>query len=476
MSARTFFLATLGCKVNQYESHALREAWLAQGMLEAALPEEADVIVVNSCAVTAKAVADVRAVLRRLRRAAPQATIIMTGCAANLPEREFAGLEGIRIVPQNAKEDLLAGLPETDAANSFLEGRKHPGAYPNFALSGYDRSRAVLKIQDGCSHGCAYCIVPLTRGRARSRRGADALDEAERLLRAGFREIVISGINLRQFRWTAKPGSLQEDFWDWLAWMDRSLAPQWAGKARFRISSLEPGQLGDKALDVLAGCSLVAPHLHLSLQSGSNSVLRRMGRSHYNPAELPGFLEKLRPLWPLFGLGADILTAFPGETDEEYDEGLELFQALPLTYAHVFPYSRRPGTPAAAMPGQIPTGTAKERAAHIRALVSAKRARFLRSLAEQAPLMQVVFEEARGNSQRASDERSEKEKQDGMPEKAASSIRGVNEFYVECRLEDARNQDRRASGMTAVRPLRTDGRSLWVCVAPDEKDARREEA
>lgn len=424
----SFYLATLGCKVNQYESHALREAWQSQGWREAGGPEEATFILVNSCAVTARAVADLRNTVRRLHRAAPKAGIVITGCAAQVLETELAALPGVvRVVPQSDKDSLLKA-PEAPSvlsplppmqkacpAYSIAESSSVP-PFPAFALSGYDRSRAVLKIQDGCSHGCTYCIVPLTRGRARSRSLQDSLAEAGRLLEAGFREIVISGVNLRQYRQEHQNGN--GGFWDFLGELDSRLAPVWEGRARIRISSLEPGQLTEQGLETIRSCRLLCPHLHLSLQSGSPSVLRRMGRGHYDPADMLVFLEELRKLWPVYGLGADILTGFPGETDEEFAKGMEFCRSLPLTYAHVFPYSKRPGTRAASMPGQIAQEVKKERAARLRSLVRDKKLDFVRQLAG-LPDMRVVFEAG----------------QEAGRKPASAPWQGLNEYYVECRLE-----------------------------------------
>lgn len=516
----TFYLATLGCKVNQYESHALREAWTNLGWLETSAPEQAKLILVNSCAVTARAVADVRATVRRLHRAAPGASIIITGCAAEVLATELADLPGVTaVVGQSRKEKLLSEIKAIETPTSVAEleegtelakfaeiaacaedtagapATAFPAAgesaskawnvktavpFPAFTVSGYDRSRAVLKVQDGCSHRCTYCIVPLTRGKARSRAIDDSLSEANRLLKAGFREIVISGVNLRQYGWKHVPGEMQKpadtgghDFWDLLARLDAELSPDWAGRARLRVSSLEPGQLGQKALDVLGASKLAAPHLHLSLQSGSPSVLKRMGRGHYDPGTMPAFFSALRAIWPVFGLGADILTAFPGESEEEFQEGLALCQSLPLTYAHVFPYSRRPGTAAAAMPGQLPASVKKERAAVLRAMVREKKTAFLRSLLD-VPLMHVVFED-RGETHEGTEapnetgktDQSVAEKANGKAKRAehprSGVARGVNDWYADCRLDVPSDLAAPLSRvLTPVRPLSVEGELLLV--------------
>lgn len=458
MSGHAFFALTLGCKINQYETEAVREAWLARGWREAAEPADADVLLINSCAVTARAVADVRQAVARMHRAAPQGRIVVTGCAAQVLREDIAALPGVAdVVGQQAKVSLLHYDPERGAAGAHAGsgGGSSDGseggddlsatdtAFPAFRIDGFTRSRPVLKVQDGCSHRCTYCIVPLARGAARSRDPREALAEARRLLDAGFRELIVSGVNLRQYGRDLPGGG--PDFWDLLAFLERELAPQWAGRARLRISSLEPGQLGERALDVLAESRLVAPQLHLSLQSGSPGVLRRMGRGHYRPEPLLDFVYELAEVWPLFGLGADILTGFPGETDAEFGETLDFVGALPLTYAHVFPYSRRPGTPAAVMDGQLPQDVKKRRAAELRGAVAAKKATFLHRLLAEPQLL-VAPEGARG-------------------------VKGVCEYYAECRFTGGRRVAAQAGqggeqagpgDLVAVRPLTVEREGLLV--------------
>ena len=471
-----FFIATLGCKVNQYESHSLSEAWREHGWFPAPEPAKADFILINTCAVTARAVADARAAARRLRREAPDARIWLTGCAAEVALREESndvdahgatslnrtddgapahaltgGFDADVLVSQNGKA-LLSQLPCTFPKIPALEAEPAPASprhFPNFRISGYDRSRPVLKVQDGCSHRCTYCIVPLTRGPARSRPPKESLAEARRLLDAGFREITLSGINLRQYR-HKKTDLDKGEFWDLVEYLERELAPEWAGRLRLRISSLEPGQLDARALDILGHSRLIAPHLHLSLQSGSPAVLARMGRGHYDPAVITGFLNTLRKKVPLFGLGADILTGFPGESEEEFEETLRVCRELPFSYAHVFPYSKRPGTTAATMAGQVPQEIKKERAAALRQAVQGKKQEFLQELL-RLPVLHVVFEDQKEGTPEV-DARPEKpapdfdQGEDAAGHKAAlgsrhraaqarDALRGVCEFYSDCLLE-----------------------------------------
>jgi MiaB/RimO family radical SAM methylthiotransferase len=422
---QSFAVLSFGCRINRYESQALREAWLAAGLTEAG-PERAEVLLVNTCAVTGKAVSDLRQALRQAARANPAAAIVLTGCAATVAGAELAGLPGVvRVVPQAEKAGLLAPLDPIAPG-----GRPAAPAFAPFAVSGGDRSRPVLKIEDGCDQFCAYCVVPLARGPAVSREPGDVLAEAQRLLGAGFRELVLSGINLRAYgrgldgRW---------NLWRLLAFLEERLAPEWAGRARLRLSSLDPAQLGEEALQTLAASALVCPHLHLSLQSLSPGVLSRMNRSHYGPQGIEDFLAGLARAWPLFGLGADLLTGFPGETEAEFAEGLANARRLPLTYAHVFPYSRRPGTAAAAMAGQVPEAVKTARAATLRRLVRERRGSFLRRLAA-GPELTVVIENR-------------------------AEPRGVCQFYVPCEL--AGGMERLpARSLVRVRPVGLRGATI----------------
>lgn len=395
----TFYAATLGCKINQYETQALREVWVARGFKEVDSADHAEFILVNSCAVTAKAVSDVRSTVRQLHRANESAQIVVTGCAAQVMGDELKELPGVtRIVPQDAKTSLKT-WPE------LKDGMVEPeNVFPDFAVTNYNRARAVVKVQDGCSHRCTYCIVPLTRGRSRSRSVADIVTEARTLLESGFRELILSGVNLRQF---GRDLDGTPDFWDLIDELERALGKKWGGKARFRISSLEPGQLGDKALEVLGRSTMVAPQLHISLQSGSDSVLKRMGRGHYKTAPLLDFLEKLHAVWPVYGLGADILMGFPGETEEEFQETMAYITAMPLTYAHVFPYSIRPGTAAASMGGQLQKQVKKERAKAVRDLIAEKKQAFLQKLIDEKLPLHVVLQ-------------------------SVDEKKGVSQFYTEC--------------------------------------------
>jgi MiaB/RimO family radical SAM methylthiotransferase len=439
MESETFHIITLGCKVNQYESEALREAWLNAGRREAEGPEGADIVLIHSCAVTSRAVSDLRALVRRVRRLSPSCRLMVSGCAVRALPEEARKLGADVLLNRRKQEELLLSPCPSDALLPLAKGEPEIPVWPAFSISSYARSRPVLKIHDGCSHNCTYCIVPKGRGPSVSRPWSGILAEAARLIQAGFREIILSGVNLRQYGGDL---SSPEDLWSLLGRLESALAPEWSGgDLRFRLSSLEPSQLDGRALDFLARSRLLAPHLHLSLQSGSPWILRRMGRGHYDPDAVLDFLRRMEKIWPVFGLGADFIAGFPGESEERFAETLELAQSLPLTYAHVFPYSRRPGTPAGSFPGQIPPAVKKERASRLRRLLREKKAAFLeRQLA--LPLLRVIPEEGgRG--------------------------RGINEFYSVCRFTPPLPPAGRA--LLSVRPLRRDGDALLVERVPSSE-------
>ncbi|MBU1001435.1 MAG: MiaB/RimO family radical SAM methylthiotransferase [Proteobacteria bacterium] len=438
-----FHIVTLGCKINQYESQAISEAWTARGCVETSDPAEADVILVNSCAVTAKAVAELRAAVRRLSRQNPDAEVIITGCAAQVLGNELStAFPDTAIVPQSQKESLLTRplplahleaqgwpsghdqdhRPMADELGQTPNHEPEAPCFPGFSITSFSRMRAVVKVQDGCTHHCTYCIIPSTRGKAVSRLPGATVAEIRRLFESGRREVILSGINLRQFGRDLNPAM---DFWDLLRQLDSELGPEWSGRGRLRISSLDPGQLGSKALDVLGASRLICPQLHLSLQSLAPAVLRRMGRGHYGPEDILDFATRLRDIWPVFGLGADLLVGFPGETDEDFEITRQNCEKLPLSYAHVFPYSRRPGTPAAEFSGQVPAPLMKQRAKILRDLITNKKVAFMQRLAEMDRLDVVV--------------------ERGTP------VHGVCEYYAECRFTDGTTPT--PGILTATRPV-----------------------
>ena len=424
-----FWLATLGCKVNQYEARALAEAFGAQGYAPAADIAEADLIVLLSCAVTARAEAEGRRLTRTLvRQARPGARVVVTGCAAVVSARAFADLGAIPVPDKS----LLARAPVEAASPD----PRPAGLFPALAVTGSDRARALLKIQDGCSHGCSYCIVPSARGASVSRPYPDIVDEARRLLAAGHKELGLTGINLGHFGPDLSPAMT---FWQLVAALEKDLTASHGNCFRLRLGSLDPAMLTQEGVDVLAASRNVCPHLHISLQSADPAILAAMRRRPDDAAAVSSFVDKMGMKWNRLALGLDILTGFPGESEAAWAATTAFLAAMPITYAHVFPYSRRPGTPAAAMPGQVGKAIKTERAKTLRALAAAKSAAFLEELAA-APQLTVALERR---------------------EPAA----GTCEAYVDCRF--AVSPDAPLGTLVAVRPVGIDGDCLTVAALPE---------
>ena len=484
MSAWKFYLVTFGCKVNQYETQSLREAWLALGGVECNAPALADVVCVNSCAITSKGERDARNAVFKLRREAPAARLILTGCAARLfadykPRPGAIWAAPDLLIPQEDKSRLLngpwtdldgdmggycapqapAGESSTAPAATASGSEAAQTAFPPFQISAFKRARPVLKVQDGCAHRCTYCIVPSTRGKPRSRPVDEIVAEARRLLQAGHTEIMVSGINLGQYGRGTDTG----DFWSLLRTLDAALAPEFAGLARLRISSLEPGQLDQKGLDALLACRMLCPHLHISLQHGSQAVLKRMGRGHYTPAMLENAVSVLSAHWPVMGLGADIIAGFPGETEDDMRLLLELIERLPLSYAHVFPYSRRPGTAADRFDGQIAQSLKLERAARLRDAVARKQQAFL---AEQLtlPRMLVAADNPQAFAEPAAADITGAPAPEAAGKPKKNTVKGVNEYYAACtiRLPAQGHRPGADAGLLPARPVAVTEKGLVV--------------
>jgi MiaB/RimO family radical SAM methylthiotransferase len=424
---KRFCLVTLGCKANQYESRALAEAWTRAGWVRTTDPALADHVVLCSCAVTARAEAEGRRLARTLvREARPGVRVSVTGCAAVVAPDAFAALGAVP-APDKAH---LASHPLAPVKDTV----RPPDDYPELAVSGYDRARALVKIQDGCSHGCTYCIVPAARGPSVSRPFAAILAEVERLLAAGHREIGLTGINLGHYGRDLRPVTT---FWELVAALEDALATAHGGTARLRLGSLDPAMLDDAGLSVLARSRFVCPHLHISLQSADPAILTAMGRRPTDAAAVSSFVDKASMLWPDMALGLDILTGFPGESEAAFQTTADFLAASPLTYAHVFPYSRRPGTRAAGLPGQLPREVKAARAKILRELAEAKSSLFLERLCA-APVLSVALERTRPAA-------------------------GTCSQYVDCQFVE--EPDAALGSLVAARPVAADGPILRVVPA-----------
>lgn len=348
----TFHIETLGCRVNQYDEELLRREFFMRGFREVGLEESADVFVVNTCTVTQVADKKSRQIIRRALRANPDARVIATGCAVG-NESARTGRISARViqVSNKQKERLLdvvrAELPSHHARDERLvEG----------ATQG--RARALLKVQDGCNQMCTFCIVPFVRGRARSKPPDEVLDEARALVAAGYREIVVTGVHVG---WYGR----DIDGWSLGRLMD-ALSTS-SGAARVRLSSIEPADFPIEMLDTMTRGGVICPHLHLALQHASDAVLERMRRG-YTIAHYDDIVTEFLSRFPDGALTADVLVGFPGETDDEFEALCAYIASRPFAHLHVFPYSVRPGTAAARMPGRVADDVLQARMERVLAL------------------------------------------------------------------------------------------------------------
>jgi threonylcarbamoyladenosine tRNA methylthiotransferase MtaB len=371
----TFFIQNFGCRATQADGAAIEASLLGKG-LERADRGEADLVVLNTCTVTSAADEDVRHTINRVRRENPSARILVTGCYAQRAPAELAALPGVTWVVGNSHKTEIseivlaqAGTPyhgQIRVGNIFEQQEFLAGVVEDAAG---DRTRPNLKIQDGCGNRCSFCIIPYVRGRSRSAQ-PDWVVAQVRNLAERYREVVLSGINLG--RWGRDLGGRLR-----LADLVRRLLAE-TGVERLRLSSVEPMDFSDDLLGLMAGSPRMARHVHAPLQTGSDAVLRRMHRK-YRPRHYEDRILKARAWMPDAAIGADVMTGFPGETEEEFEENRRFIARLPFTYLHVFTYSERPGTPAAAA-RQVPVPVRKERNRVLRELAAAKNLEFRRAM------------------------------------------------------------------------------------------------
>ncbi|HYA02974.1 MAG TPA: tRNA (N(6)-L-threonylcarbamoyladenosine(37)-C(2))-methylthiotransferase MtaB [Syntrophobacteria bacterium] len=366
-------LATLGCKVNQCESACLEEQLHAAGFEIAPFSRGADLYCINTCAVTTRAAMESRQLIRRALRWNPNARVIVTGCYAQIAPAEIAAIPGVSLilgtVEKAALRDYLAELedPSTPAIHVGDPGKTRIAQ--SLLLSTFaQRTRAFLKIQDGCDAFCSYCIVPHARGRSRSIPGELVLGQVERFLANGFREIVLTGIHLGQWGQDLQPPRHLTSLLDLI--LKHSPPP------RLRLSSLEPGEITGDLLELMASEPRLCPHLHVPLQSGDPAILKEMNRG-YQPELYADLVAEAITRVPDLAVGADVLVGFPGETDACFLNTYRLIESLPLAYLHVFPFSPRPGTPAAAMKARVAPDIIRPRTTILRELDRAKRTGFM---------------------------------------------------------------------------------------------------
>ena len=446
----TYRVVTLGCKLNQADSGGMEQRLRGLGLTPAADPAaageaeagQADLVILNTCTVTARADTDARRAARRLRRANPGALLIATGCLA---ERDADALRAITAIDHVVGLARQADRVERLAAAAFNRSREapHPELGPHGATAGCEaahlsgdpgaddgRTRALLKIQDGCNLACSYCIIPAVRGRSRSLPPDQVLRRISGLSAAGFREIVFTGVNSGDYGRDLDPPIALHDL------LRRALLLP--GLGRLRLNSLEPRTVTPEITGLLASSGgRLARHLQIPLQSGCDVILHAMRRP-YRAADYAALLETLRRAIPAIGLGADVIVGFPGETDEQFDQTRRLIEASPLNYLHVFSYSVRPGTPAAARPDRVRPEVIRERRERLRSLGAELSLRFRRSfLGRTLPALTLQGRRPDGR------------------------LRGLSDNFIDIEIDPGRRRGGLSSNrllevrITAVEPART---------------------
>ena len=396
-----FYVHNFGCRATQADGNTIEQQLLERGFFRSDM-ETADVVILNTCTVTAAADQDARAAIRRIHRLHPETRILVTGCYAQRAPQEVVALPGVTWIVDNSYKHEVAGtvanfFARNEAPASLAKPRDFvalqevgvvedaPSAHsaslligdifahtellaaPVFDSAGTGKTRPNLKVQDGCNNRCSFCVIPYTRGSSRSLKLESVLDEVRTLVRAGYREVVISGINLGRWGRDLTPPQRFED-------LIRAILEQ-TELEKLRISSVEPMDWSDELIELWAGSPRIARHAHVPLQSGSDRILRAMHR-RYRPWHYEEKLRKMRTSAPDAALGADVMVGFPGETDELFEENREFIERSPLTYLHVFTFSARPGTPAASLPDQVPVRVARERNRVLRELIAEKNRKF----------------------------------------------------------------------------------------------------
>ncbi len=350
------YVSSLGCKLNQSEMDALARQLAAGGHELVTVPAEADLCVLNTCAVTHVAAQKSRQTLRRLHRDNPQARLVATGCYAHLTPEDLVDLPGVDMVVGNQEKDRLARL-----IGDSPMGTQATGPASRFPRT---RTRALVKIQDGCDNACTYCVIHVARGPQHSRPAGEILAEVQARLAAGHQEIVLTGVHIGAYGLDQQREPNEQDLWGLVS---QILAE--TDVPRLRLSSIEPWDLSEEAFRLWEDPRLCR-HLHLPLQSGCNATLRRMAR-RYTTAEFDEWVATARAAIPGLAVTTDLIVGFPGETDDEFTESLAFVQKIGFSRVHVFPYSLRPGTAAARMPGQVPAQLRAQRARAMRDVAAA---------------------------------------------------------------------------------------------------------
>ena len=385
----TFGIHTLGCKVNQYESEAIAELLEARGLVQLSCDEICDLYIINTCTVTGESDRKARQTVRRAITRNPDAFVLVTGCLAETDLDSIKAILGVDYVCGNADKTKIA-----NAACALLEkGRKNAetvsevtdirlAPFEPMSITKFDRTRAYIKIEDGCESHCTYCIIPKARGRIRSKPFNDVINEVKKLTEGGCREIVLTGI---------ETGSYGRDIGSSLAELLEEI-DKIEGVGRIRLGSLDPSIMRTELISRMAKLKSLTHHFHISLQSGSNDVLRAMKRK-YNAEMALTSIEAIRKAMPDVCFTTDVIVGFPGESEENFRETVEFAKRAEFLMMHVFPYSKRAGTPAATMSGQIDKSVKKSRVSELSAIGAEIRKELLIKAIAEAKTAEVLFED-----------------------------------------------------------------------------------
>jgi threonylcarbamoyladenosine tRNA methylthiotransferase MtaB len=483
----TFYVENFGCRATQADGAVVARQFRERGLEQAAGFANAQIVVVNTCTVTQSADREARATIRRIHRENPQCRIIVTGCYAQRAPEELAALPGVAQVIGNSHKHQLVdiALPqastleapsrETSAPESgdFVPlARLGPGTKPWISDAGRptgepgeifvsdifahtellaapvldagpERTRPILKVQDGCDNRCSFCVIPYVRGSSRSLPLGRILEEVNRLIAAGYREVVISGINLGRWgrdlsRFEVATGTGEggrhrtRDRSPRLEDLVRSIVTH-TSLERLRISSVEPMDWTDELIRLVAESPRIAKHAHVPMQSGSDRILRKMHRK-YRPWHYGEKIRALRAAMPAAAIGADVMVGFPGETDQDFGETHRMVEELPFTYLHVFPYSPRPGTRAAAMGDQVSVEVAQERSRTLRQLGGKKKMAFMRSL--MGTRLEAITLDSSGSQARSESEG------DPLPTDDPIFTEALTDNYLKLRLKGRHEPNR----------------------------------
>ena len=385
----TVGLYTLGCKVNQYESEAIAEALVRGGATILPPTEICDAYVINTCTVTAESDRKARQFIRRGASKNPNAYIAVTGCLAQTSPESIAKIKGVDVIIGNTDkmavaEEIVALINSGEklSAPKISVGNVDSAPFEQMSICRFDRTRAYVKIEDGCENRCTYCIIPSARGKVRSKRPECVLEEVRELTEGGCREVVLTGIETASYGKDLGNTSLSKI----LCEVDNI-----DGIGRIRLGSLDPSLITENFAREIATLKSLAPHFHLSLQSGSSRILALMKRK-YNADQAMRAIERLRSNIDDVQFTTDVIVGFPGETEEDFMDTYEFVRKARFLHVHIFPYSKRSGTPAATMKDQVPEDIKKDRLHRLEALVCEIRAQILTEKIESSPLCQVLLE------------------------------------------------------------------------------------